>query len=345
MMDERLVEIYNTVTEAHGEPTDPVIWGVAIRDRWVAEYIDKLITLDDLVDYLNRSSEFAESMRQVRKERSSANSKDEPENFRRIAINQIFAIEATDLDIVDAFRSEWLPNGLLEMDNVEAWIMDRKRIEGPSSTWITTFADDDGNPVVANRDHIGYAESSRIVQFVVPGRRWIRSESVNAVGALIELASVAETLHRRYDWSEAWAATFLLTGTVPPAHVAKWESSEAWPWHRARRRMTITVRLDVQPSQLIEVYREKRKELLRGEPIPRSIREHTAKLAVFAARHSQGYTWGETMRKWNRENPNRQFKHEPQFTRDSRDAFSRIMGEPLNWCGKLERPEDRDGTH
>lgn len=168
---------------------------------------------------------------------------------------------------------------------------------------------------------------------------------VNAVGALVELATVAESLNRRYDWSEAWAATFVLTGTVPPALIANWTASEPWPWHKARRRMTITVRLDVQPSQLVEMYREKRNEMLRGEPMQRAIGEHKARLAVFAARHSKGYTWGQTMRIWNRENPTTQFTSEPQFTRDSRDAFNRIMGEPLNWLGTPKKPEALNGTN
>jgi hypothetical protein len=321
-----------------------VIWEVAIRERWVAEYINEEISLDELVEYLYRSSDFAESMKQVKKERSNADSKEEPENFRRLAINQIFAIEAAEIDVVDWFRSDWLPNRLLEMEAVEGWVAERKSIEGPSSTWITTLADDDGNPIAGDRDHVGYAESSRRLKFVVPDRRRIRSESVNAVGALIELASVAEILHRLYDWSEAWAATFVLTGTVPPAVMANWTSSEPWPWPKARRRMTITVRLDVQPTQLVKIYRERRNQMLRGEPMPRAIGEHKARLAIFAARHCAGYTWGETMDRWNRENPDNQFTSEPQFTRDSRDAFNRIMGEPLNWRGKLDAGEDRNGT-
>jgi len=344
LRDTRIDDAYRAVTDSCGKPPDAVIWEVAVRDRWVAEYIGEEISLDDLVDHLDRSYEFAESMKKVKKELSSTSSKGEPENFRRVATNHIFAIEAAELDVVASFRTEWLPNGLLEMSEVDAWVMDRKDIEGPSSTWVTTLADDDGNPTVADRDHGGYTVSSRLVKFVVPDRSWIRSEPVNAVGALIELATVAEALHRRYDWSEAWAATFVLTGTVPPAVISNWTTSEPWPWFRARRRMTITVRLDVQPAQLVEMYREKRNQMLRGEPMPRVIGEHKARLAVFAARHSAGHTWGETMRLWNQENPDHQFATEPQFTRDSRDAFSRVMGEPLNWRGKLQTRRNRNGA-
>lgn len=344
MKDIRIEEVYDAVTESRGEPPDPLIWEVAVQDRWVAEHINGETSLRELMDSLDRLSELTETVKRVEKEQRSSSTREPAENFRRWAINQIFAIEAAHIDAVEAFRSEWLAKGLLDMEEVEAWVMDRKSIEGPSSTWITTLADEDGNPKLGDRDHVGYTESSRIVKFVVPDRRWIRSEMVNAAGALIELASVADILHRRYDWAEAWAASFVLTGTVPPALVANWVITEPSPWPKARRRLTITVRPDIKPTQLIEVYREKRADLLRGDPMPRAIGEHNARLAVFAARHSTGYTWGETMHRWNQEQSDHQFMSEPRFTRDSRHAYNRVMGEPLNWTGKLDIGEDQNGT-
>ncbi len=121
-----------------------------------------------------------------------------------------------------------------------------------------------------------------------------------------------------------------LTGIPPPALLASYTGTNRWPWYRARRSLTINVRLDVQPRQVMEQYRVARNEMLEGEPRPRSIGSLKARLGVFAAGHNNGFTWGQAMRKWNRESPDDTFEDEARFTRDCRDAFLRITGEQLN---------------
>lgn len=344
MRDAQIEDAYDEIVEFLGEAPDSRIWELAIRCKNVAEYTDGEITVEDLASALEDISDFLREDAEVRAEERNSKQTESADNYRRSAINQIFAVEATELDVVMGFRAEWLPEGLLEMDDVDAWIMKRKALEGPPSTWITVLADENDQPDIEDSIQSGHTASSRLVRFVVPDRAWIRSEAVNAVGALIELATVADTLVRRYDWSEAWAATFVLTGTVPPPILARWSENEPWPWLNARRSVTITVRLDVSPKQLMEMYRAKRQHMLRSKPLPRAISERKAKLAVFAARNHQGHTWGETMRLWNRENPEHQIASESQFSRDSHDAYNRIMGESLNWIGTTAPEESKHGT-
>jgi hypothetical protein len=344
MRDEAIDRAHKDITESLGDPPHAEAWEVAIRLRVVGEYIDGNRELDELEEWLDSYANTQMTRSQVRRELHISKDTEEPENFRRWAVDQIFSLDATQLEEVEAFRTRWLPDGLLDHHDVVEWISGQTAADGGSSEWITVLTDGAGVPVNNYQNQPGYKESGRILQFVDPDRRWIQSVSVGAFGALFELTEVASALNRRYDWSEAWASTFVLTGEVPPSVIARYSAPRSWPWYYARRRITITARLDVTPSQIQKIYRQERNRMLGGDPIPRAISEHKAKLGIFAAEHSIGYTWSETMRAWNDANPDRQYKREAQFTRDGRDAFNRIMGEPLNWHGKLESGEGRNGA-
>ncbi len=334
MKDKAIDEAYEALEHHIGEPPPPKAWEIAIRKRHVVEYVQgetDLETLaaqvDDLADTLRKADQL---------KRSQQESKDitEPPNHRRWALNEIFALEATGAEDVEGFRTTWLPGGLIDLENVADWITYRKESEGPPSTWITSLASDDGAPVHDADQQPGFRESLETLQYVEADHEWVQTVMVNAHGALFELKVVAHRLTRRYDWSEAWAATFVLTGRKPPPIRASYTETKRWPWYRARRGLTIRVRLDVQPRQVMEIYRAKRNRMLEGEPRPRAIGELKAQLGVFAAAHNEGFSWREAMRKWNRENPQHSFDDEARFTRDCRDAFVRITGEQLHWAGK-----------
>jgi hypothetical protein len=345
MRDQSIDRAYQEIVELRGQPPHAQIWAVAVKERYVAEYIDGELSLDDLDEYLERVSDIAESLKRVKRDQKTTERTDEPENFRRLAVNEIFAIEAAQLDSVAVFRETWLGSGLLDFKEQSDWVEARQEIEGPASTWLTVLLDADGNPVDQTGGQHGRTTSSRILKFVDHGQDGIRAVPTAANGALFQLAELATILHRRYDWSDAWCSTFVMTGQSPPATIARSTAHEAWPWYRARQRVTISVRLDVKPTTVMEIYRKERRRLLGDQPIPRVLGEHTAKLGIFAAAHSAGYTWAETMRAWNAENPDKRYASEARFTRDARDAFKRIMGEPLNWEGTGQMKGKQSGTN
>jgi hypothetical protein len=333
--DHREVEIaYDAIGQYRGGPPPSEVWELAMDKRYVSEFLAGEVTLDELSDSLDELQDTLGKLGALRKRRRTG--KEEPTNYRRWALNEIFATEASQSEDVISFRSEWLNQGLLDLSEVLGWVAHRKATEGPPSKWITVLADENGHPVPEYDSAPGWSRSVRFLHYVDPDSEWIRLESVNAFGALYELAMVAKGLGRMYDWSDAWAATFVLTGISPPPEIAILTANESWHWPRARRRLTITTRLDTKPKELTDLYRNERRALLGDEPLPRAIGELSAKLAVFGAKHSAGYTWAEAMRLWNSKNEEHQFDSEARFTRDSRDAFKRVTGEELFWVGKSD---------
>lgn len=343
MRDAHIEKAYDEITDHLNKAPDTRHWELAVKRRVVSEYIKGENSIEDLAEGLEDISDFLSKLEEVRTEAQQSEPTQSAPNYRRWAVNEIFALEAANMDFVQGFRTTWLADGLLNMNDVDAWIMERKVIEGSPPTGTATVAGQSDRSRIEG--HAPLERSPGQVKFVVPDSTWIRSEIVDAGGALSHLETVAQMLARRYDWPEAWAATFVLTGTVPPAIAAHWTSHEPWPWFKARRSLTITVRLDMQPKQLMELYRERRNQMLLDEPLPRAIGERKAKLAVFAARHRVGHTWGKTMRRWNQKYPDFRVESEAMFSRDSHDAFLRIMGEPLDWIGTAPAREADRGPN
>ena len=332
------------------EPPPPgEAFELAIEKRAVAEYLQGEISLDDLSDTVDEYADTIHKLRELRKRtRSSASDSSATEtaiDHRSRALRDILALEAAADDAVVAFRIDNLEEGLLAMSNVDTWIRHIEAKEDPPTIWYTVpgealskgMSPDD--PALNRLS--GYSEQPQRVYYYIENPRRSRTAFTQLGGVLAELADTAYRIAGRYDWDEAAATVFILTGIPPTPRGARAQRVDPWPWPNARKRIVLDIPLTTTPDEVAARYRHLREEMVGDEPIGRrSLTKRSADLAVFAAEHSSGHTWNEAREIWNHHHAkaNADWYTDPdKFIRDSRAAYKRVTGKDLDWIGKGAR--------
>jgi hypothetical protein len=140
-----------------------------------------------------------------------------------------------DPDVV-AFRKEVLRGRLLQVEDVEGWLEEHAKADGPGKS-------ERGSQI-------------QVLAYAIPADRWERCIPTAASRVLERLRQIVERLSERYRWQEAQATIFVLTGRtplVPPAE-AKIE----------REAIVLTVDPSLTPRQVANYYRQFKKEILGG---------------------------------------------------------------------------------
>lgn len=318
---------------------------LAIEKRVVSEYQQSLITIDDLAVQVQAEADTIVKLRDVRARNRSRVSKSTDvtvEDHRSEALTQIFALEAQADPIVRAFRLQHLEQGLLDIDEVTAWIRATAVSDGDPTVLITMPEEVMGKGNLPADKALnmlpGYREDTVQLHYLNGEAQQHRMEFIRIDGVLGDLNSISQRICRRYDWAEAAATTYILTGVPPTQRGIQIHAIDPWPWPAARRRVAMDVPLNATPTEVADLYSRARTSMLGGEPIGRkSLSKHAADLAVFAAEHSTGGTWNEARAMWNRQQSgpdSRHYDQLAQFIRDSRAAYKRITGRDLDWVGK-----------
>jgi hypothetical protein len=323
-------------------------FSIAIEKGYVDDYEQDLIDLEELADRVVEINDTLAIRARHKRDRRTQEEKFRREDHRAAALEQIFAIEAAEDPAVGDFRAEVLGGRLIEPQQIESWVKDRAETDGQPTEWVTLPLNDDGTVPIAGDlqpplksevivDSFTRRYAGRHHDFLrfPNSRMWVAVQRVRAGGVLDWLRALSNDLAKRFGWKEADAVVFVLAGGVPPVHKATWTVHEPWPWWKARRSITLSLPYWVTPPEAAEIYRSARNDLLRGDPKPRSITEARAKLGVFAYQNRKGHTWAELMDMWNRW-PHRDTTHTDvrRFTRDSRQSFEQITGQPLQWEGR-----------
>jgi hypothetical protein len=263
---------------------------------------------------------------------------------------------------VRGFRAEVLGDKPVAVGDLHSWMMERAKEDGTSlSQWITipVVPAEDGvittrwptgelarwnpDPACPELPFLGQWNPLRInapPQDAEPGQQYYLEEwvyaRVNACGVLGKLRDLSSQLvdpltptgYPFYPWTQAQAATFILTGQPP-----RLDSVEARiyrsPDLEGASRITLTIDPTVTPQELVKHYQGAREEVL-----PSRYHALTAKslrLAAFVATRSPDETWEETRLAWHewcraRGYPQEyQFPTAVKFSRAARNATNNLL--------------------
>jgi len=333
-------EVWERLQAELGSDVDKRAFEVAVETRAVSEFIEGDSDWDELEGRVLSITATLEAEKRLR----SRASEDRPPvtpDFRGAAIAEIFATEAEGRPEVSRFREGHLSDGLLALDDVGTWIDMTANADGePTHLATLVMAPEDvlaGHAMTAvNRSIAGQVVSLSMDTLTFPraGKEWAFAVPINRNGVLGELKRVASRLKDRYGWSEPHGVAFVLTGAVPRHLRARIETSFPAPWHRARQSITLEVPLTTSPATVERLYREARAKQLAEDPRPRRLGERHARLATFAFRHREGFTWNEVRKRWHDAHPDDQKQELSNFRRDCHAAFKRVTGERLPWIGQ-----------
>lgn len=271
------------------------------------------------------------------------------------ALARILAAEAGRLPEVERFRREVLRGRLVELGGVGDWIRRAWARQGEPTHLVTaplggrgSIYDGSGRPrrrprLDPRRCPEGVHPRYRTLTLDYPGAGGVMdSVTVRAGGVLGQLRLIAQGLAERYGWQEAQATGFVLTGVAPAPALGTVGLSLGGVSAAHRIRLEVSSRLS--PKQVAKLYQEARQhfrsEQLFGLPAETPRRALTAKhaeLGVFAAQVNDGRSWGDALAEWNQEHSELRYWDLRTFTRDCRQAFERITGEPLAWRGPRGR--------
>jgi hypothetical protein len=347
--DRRYTSVYEKLVVRCDTPLDSHLFDMAIEQGHVDACLDGDITLDDLA---NEIDGYAATMRLSKKTRRKSGSShagsepaEKPGNHRAHALNAIFAIEAAARVEVTGFRTDHLAAGLVDISEVAAWIEQTAEHDGPATAWITVPEEALDDATLAQQAALGrlpgYSEDTHFVRYVTDGARYTHAIPTHHDGVLAHLADTAHWIAVRYGWTEAAAATFILTGLPPAAVGIRAKTIGPWPASKANRRIELDISLTATSEEVAEAFLRLRDEMLGDQPKSRrSFTKRTADLAVFAREHSTGYTWEEAKTIWNRqqtEAEGKRYYDKAQFASDARIAYKRTTGEKLDWKRKGTR--------
>jgi hypothetical protein len=146
-------------------------------------------------------------------------------------------------------------------------------------------------------------------------------------GALEDLMVLARYLADTYSWSVPQAVAFILTGRTPRFHPLRTRV------RAGRSAATSRIIIDADPrvptKEIANAYESAREHPWIARlsiTSARPLEQRVANLASFLARH-QDASWRERRELWNREHPDWGFGSEWEFSRDTRRAWGRVVGE------------------
>lgn len=224
-----------------------------------------------------------------------------------LALSENIAAVADRDPQTDVFRATHLPEGLIQLDQVEAWIAQRVQ-EQPAEVRRARVR----IPVGWQADEpLPFAGAEVFVDqlpYVVPGYTHVRRVVVAPGGVLWSLRRLAAGLAAAHGWEPAQAATWVLTGVTPLVGLIRvTEGREnirnSW-WMAWSERITLDVQATASPDEVAEAYRAARARhdarrtggnyRARSQSIPHLV------LARFVARRREnGGHWEDLRVAWN----------------------------------------------
>jgi hypothetical protein len=215
---------------------------------------------------------------------------------------------------VRQFRNDFLGGRLLPLDKVAKWVEEHATRDGPPVA--ATRLDSEGNESrgVAT---LGYAR---------PGSEWMQRVAVRTGGSLDRLRAVAKRLKDFYDWDEAQATVFVLTGCTPLIHAIRATVMISSPL-LVRSRIKLSIDPSTTPREVADYYRQVRQEAF-GRV--RRLGEKHARLAAFVARLPVDLTMAQQMQQWNQQcvawkRRKWQYKHPSRFKTEAQQSLDRLV--------------------
>lgn len=260
---------------------------------------------------------------------------------RQRAISHVCAAEAAeDADVTD-FREKHLGGGLIEWARIEEWLRARAEEDGPATRYITDLPLPPGTEVkgppsraftepptsLAEESPAWFGWKIKMVSYHRHDSRWPFRLPIAHGGVLDHLRGISQDLVKAFDWTEAAATTFVVTGTVPvvAAVGVRYSVRHKRP---ALSRVSLNVDLAVSPRDLMKYYSDVRQGLVQGRRY-RPMSRKSLQLAEFRARCPPAESWEESMTRWNEDaakaEPDWQYNDAERFGHDCRVALSTLM--------------------
>ncbi len=331
------VEVRRALEKRLGRPVSDALWGSLVEDGYIREVLDgEEGAFAALVKRYRRLEKMVcEYQREGRTEHREA-----PPDRRALLVSRLLAQEASQLPEVKRFRRQYLPDGLLALEQVGPWIKARAEAEGKASEWVA-FPIPEGHevkwgnpsqispPLLLDNVPIPATLGVCMVEWINKDG-WTEAIPVKAGGVLDRLRVLSEQLAREFHWREAQATTFVLTGKtplVPSLRVEYYRGSYSLPtilYQHAR--ITLDVDPEVPPSQVAKFYAEARRKVRSGQR-NKPLSEKVAALVEFVLEHGEG-AWREKVEAWNRLYPKWAYRSETQFARDYHRAVVKLLRPP-----------------
>jgi len=278
------------------------LWLLMVEDRYSNEYESRDLDLAGLVARYRRLAVLGP------RKRSTPQVREIPPDERLIARTTVLVERAGELNEVREFRERWLAGGLVQPEQLEEWIRDR-RPERPA-VWGTVLLGDDGQPVPGSRPR---STGMYCVSYFIPLDEWEHSAPVGADGALRELKTLSEDLGRWTGWRPSAAATFLVTGIRPILSLARVTQSRNDGPLGAYVRVILDVDPSMSPSKVAGLFRDARSDL-KVKRHRRSKRPLSQLLEFVESRTD--LPWPDRLAAWNAEFPSLKYDHATNMQRD-----------------------------
>jgi hypothetical protein len=300
------------VERAYGSPLPAESWDYLVGRRFIQELDDGFSTVEDVVDELrtlNRAAPTARSRSKRRVKKSGVAELFKGINSRMEAIAEIIAMRAGESTSVRSFRHRFLNDGLVEPDEVTAWIANTYRSQLPTG-WPES-----PNPTDATNFRGKFAtwpHEHEVLEWLNRGSPTSQIWCVPTTGPLAELARMTRKLADTWDWSVPLATTFVLTGETPARPGVRGISfrrrAGSDDTYGAYEYMSVRCLIDIEvtPEELAAWWRGVRAAL--GLAGRRPVGEKSVQLALFALTREAGTTWRDDMQAWNEQcRPDRRF--------------------------------------
>jgi len=311
------------------------IWDYLLEEGFVDRVCRAENKIDWLADRVVKVLQAAGRLPQIFDKRSpTIDEAGKTQRQRPLVLSVMMAQEAAKIPEVIEFRKNALRSKLLASDQVEDWIKLQASKEGGASHWIGSIPlpDDTHLRMDASAGHFAieppltvrgaFSAESRFLKYGLPNSEWTFCHPIRRGGVLERLREVSQDLAKRYDWQEAVATLFVLTGRTPLVSPL---SYAVCPNGSPFKRRVITMEIDpiLSPSEIARQYSKIRRAIMPNART-RDLSEKHLKLAAFFLEEARDDSWEQRLRSWNKSHPKWKYSHQSNFRRDCLRACSRI---------------------
>jgi hypothetical protein len=252
------------------------------------------------------------------------------------ARSRLIAALAADDDQVQVFRRDVLDDRLIDWAELDAWIATQVNAQGEVAPSVTISLptgtriehDPSGgwcfDPPVEHVDRL--ALSSTILSYFGPTDRWLHNVQTATDGPLERLRRLSQQVAPAYGWTEAQAAVFIVTGTVPLLEAVQVTTSTEHIRNDLRHSWAQRITLHIDPTTprdtIEQVYRQARQQLRITNTRTLSDKHATLALILLDQPHQ---SWATRLKQWNRKHLEWRYDHESNFRRDALQARRRLL--------------------
>lgn len=333
-------ELENYVRKQLRHSLSATVWSMLLRDG----YVDDVLVGAEGPDWLvERGREILDSRVPVESPAESADEHGPSVGQERVwALSQLVAHRAAADPMVVAFRTKYLPDGLIPRTEVERWIRGHVESEGERASDVT-FTIPEGithdwigptvtfNPPVAEITG-SVSFSGRVLAYALPGDAAVRRCFVKADGIPDQLSKLGESLADAFGWQPAQATVFILTGVTPMISIVRVSSPAFKVRHNVDLDWARRIKLDIDPAatpqEVLDAFKQARSEHTTAKR--RSMTSKHLRLAAFACAQHADKPWTERHRLWNEQFPEWSYPEQSNFRRDAAQARDRLLNPSRN---------------